>query len=172
MEYPVAPGSLRLDVGRSDHLAPPFGFISDKIAELGRRRRAWKATEVRESLLDLWIGKSSIDLAIELVDEFGRGVLRRADAEPYRRLIARYEFTQCGDVRQDLLTHRGGHRQRAQFSGSYEIDRRGSRVDRYLYLSTEQIRKEAGAVMHHDQIDTCHHLEQFAEDVDRTADAW
>jgi hypothetical protein len=78
MEYPVAPGSLRLDVGRSDHLAPPFGFISDKIAELGRRRRAWKATEVRESLLDLWIGKSSIDLAIELVDEFG-GVYSRLD---------------------------------------------------------------------------------------------
>ena len=93
MEYPVAPGSLRLDVGRSDHPAPSFGFISDKIAKLGRRRRAWKATEVRESLLDLWIGKSSIDLAIELVDEFGRGVLRRADPEPYRRLIARYEFT-------------------------------------------------------------------------------
>ena len=64
MEYPVAPGSLRLDVGRSDHLAPPFGFISDKIAELGRRCRAWKATEVRESLLGLWIGKSGIDLAI------------------------------------------------------------------------------------------------------------
>ena len=43
----------------------------------------------------------------------------------------------------------------------------GYRTDRYPYLSAEQIRKEAAAIVHYDQIDPRHHLEQFAEDMDR-----
>ena len=30
---------LRLDIGRPDHLAPLLGFLSDELAEVGRRER-------------------------------------------------------------------------------------------------------------------------------------
>src|SRR5262245_57822790 len=40
------PASLRLDVGRPDHLAPFLGFVGDQLAELDRRSRQRRAAEV------------------------------------------------------------------------------------------------------------------------------
>ena len=39
----VGRGSLRLDIGRADHIAPPLGFVGDKLAKIGRRTRKQRA---------------------------------------------------------------------------------------------------------------------------------
>src|SRR5262249_60699740 len=39
-------GSLRLDAGRPDHLAPLLGFVCDELPEIGRREREHVATEI------------------------------------------------------------------------------------------------------------------------------
>jgi len=59
--------SLRLDVGRPDHLAPLFGLVGDKLTEVGGR--AWKhcATKVGKPRLDFGIGEARVDLRVELV---------------------------------------------------------------------------------------------------------
>src|SRR6516165_11683522 len=50
--------SVRLDVGRADHLAPLFGVLGDELAELSGRHRQWNAAQVCEPLLDLRIGEA------------------------------------------------------------------------------------------------------------------
>ena len=45
--------SLRLDVGRPDHLAPLLGFVGDELTEFGRRARKRRATEVGKARLIL-----------------------------------------------------------------------------------------------------------------------
>ena len=39
----VGRGSLRLEIGRADHIAPPLGFVGDKLAKIGRRTRKQRA---------------------------------------------------------------------------------------------------------------------------------
>src|SRR5262249_1797997 len=46
-------GSLRLDVGGPDHIAPFLGFFGDQLAELGRRSRQRRSAEVSETRLRL-----------------------------------------------------------------------------------------------------------------------
>jgi hypothetical protein len=41
-------GSLRLDVGRTDHLAPLLGFIGEQLAEVGRRARKHSTPDISE----------------------------------------------------------------------------------------------------------------------------
>src|SRR5262249_55974569 len=38
--------SLRLDIGRPDHLGPLFGFVRDELAEVGRRTLKWHPAEL------------------------------------------------------------------------------------------------------------------------------
>ena len=38
--------SLRLDVGRTDHLAPLLGFIGEQLAEVGRRARKHSTPDI------------------------------------------------------------------------------------------------------------------------------
>ena len=42
----VGAGSLRLNVGRSDHLGPFLGFVRDEFAEIGRRESKHIAAEI------------------------------------------------------------------------------------------------------------------------------
>src|SRR6516165_12075771 len=85
------PPLVRLDVGRPDHLAPLLGFVSDELAEFGRRHRQRYAAEVGKPRLHLGIGEGGVDLLVEPVDNRDRGVLRRPDADPEARLIARHK---------------------------------------------------------------------------------
>src|SRR6516225_1624422 len=72
---------LRLDAGGPDHLRPFFGFSGNQRPEIGRRAGNGHAAEVSELGLELGIGETGIDLAIELIDDLGRRVRRRAEAE-------------------------------------------------------------------------------------------
>src|SRR5262249_3546701 len=64
-------GSLRLNAGGLDHLAPFLGFFGDQPAELGRRSRQRRAAEVSETGLHLRIVESRVDLLVELIDDLG-----------------------------------------------------------------------------------------------------
>src|SRR6516164_7553566 len=57
-------GLLHLDVGRPDHLAPFFGFVSNELAEVDGRHGHWIATQVGEPLLDLGFGEPDVDLTV------------------------------------------------------------------------------------------------------------
>src|SRR5262245_43382338 len=116
-------GSLRLDVGRPDHLAPLLGLNCDELAEVGGREREHIATHVGKPRLELGIGQASVDLVVELLDNLCRRILGCADAIPRWRLVARYEITHSRQVRQRARARRGGHRQGAEFVSPDVFDR-------------------------------------------------
>src|SRR5262245_39441128 len=92
-------GSIRLDARGLDHFGPLLGVVGDELAKVGGREREHVATEVGKPRLDLGVGKASVDLLVELLDDLGRRGLRCADAGPITRLVARYELTHGRDVR-------------------------------------------------------------------------
>src|SRR5215471_14558773 len=73
--------SLRLDVGRPDHLAPLLGFFGNERFEIGRRATEDNPAQIHELCLHFGIGEASIDLLVELVDYPGRCPCRCAEAE-------------------------------------------------------------------------------------------
>src|SRR5262245_7779878 len=115
--------SVRLDAGELDHLAPLLRFVGYELSKVGRR--AWKGggAQLGKPRLHLGIGEGRIDLFVELVDNLGRRVFRRADAGPEARLVARHEFGNRRDVRQHRRACRGGHRQRSKLAAPDVFDR-------------------------------------------------
>src|SRR5215813_3276455 len=94
---------LRLDVACPDHLAPLLGFVGDQLAKVGGREGEQGATETfGEPRLELRIGETSVDLAVELGDDFGRRVPGRTNAIPCARLVALHELAHGREVRQRL----------------------------------------------------------------------
>src|SRR5689334_303681 len=118
-----ARGSIGLGTGEFDNLAPLFGFYGDEPAEVGGR--AWKCSgaPLGEPRLHLGIGKGRVDLRVELVNDLGRRVARRADAGPEAKFIARHEFGNRREVRQYRRACLDGYRQRANFAGPDVFDR-------------------------------------------------
>src|SRR6516225_8527641 len=102
---------LWLDVGGPDHLGPFLGLSGNERPEIGRRAGNEHAAEIGELGFELGIVKSGIDLAIELIDDRGRRIRGRAEAEKCARLIARHELTHAGKVRQPLRAGGGGYAQ-------------------------------------------------------------
>src|SRR5262245_20712263 len=86
-------GSICLDACEVHHLAPLLGFVGDELAKVGGREREHVATQVGKARLDLGIGKTSVDLLVELLDDLGRRGLRCADAVPGARLVSRHELS-------------------------------------------------------------------------------
>src|SRR5262249_18987336 len=80
MEYRPDSGSdsLRLDVERPDDVAPLLRFVDDELAEIGGRERGHVATQGGKPRRPLGIGKPSVDLSVELVDDLCRRGLRCA----------------------------------------------------------------------------------------------
>ena len=128
-----------LDVGGADHLGPLLGFSGDELAELGGRHRNRGAAEVREPLFDRRIGESSVDLTVELLDNFGGRIPGRTDTEKPASVVAGQEFTHRWDVRQHRRPRRGCDRQRAQLTRSDVANRLKYWSKHNLHLSTEQI---------------------------------
>src|SRR5262245_32804533 len=95
--------SLRLDVARSDHLAPLFSLFGDEPAELGGRAFEHSTAQVRNLRFDLGIGKAGFDRPIERFDDVGRRVPGRADAAPRTCFVAWNELGYRGNVRQRRL---------------------------------------------------------------------
>src|SRR5215467_1810390 len=115
--------SVCLDVECPDDIAPLLGFVGDELAEVGRR--AWKCggAPLGKPRLHLGIGKGRVDLRVELVDDLGWRVARRADAGPEAKLIARHKFGNRREVRQHRRACRDGYCQRAKFPGPDVCDR-------------------------------------------------
>src|SRR5262245_54575301 len=99
MEYSTGSrASLRLDVGRPDHLAPLLGLVGNVLAEVGGRHRHWRAAQVEQPGRDLFVGESGVNLVVQLVNDAGRRVLGRDDAEPAGRLVDRNKLTDSRNV--------------------------------------------------------------------------
>src|SRR5260221_10527570 len=112
-----SPALISLDVGRADNLAPLLGFCSNEFSELGGRGRKHGAAQVGKPRLDLWIGESSIDLPVELLNDLRRRVPGDTDTLPNARLQAGHEIAHRRDVRQCWRASCGGYRQSAQLTG-------------------------------------------------------
>src|SRR5262245_61599459 len=157
-------GSLRLDVGRADHLGPLLGFVDDQLTELGRRSRQWRAAEVSETSLHLRVVESRVDLLVEPVDDLGRRGLRYAEAVPITPLVARQELTHGRDVWQRLRAPRGGDRERTQPASPDVLD--GGRHCRKanLYLPREEIgqSRPCATIENGHHINTSHYSEKLA----------
>ncbi len=114
--------SLRLDMGRADHLGPLLGFIGDELAEVGGRARKGRTAKLGKPGLQLGIGKPCIDLAIDLVDDFRGRVLRRTKAGPVTCFEARHEITYHRNIRKDRQPRGTYHSERTQPSGLDLLD--------------------------------------------------
>ena len=126
--------SLRLDVGRPDHLAPFLGIVGDELAEVGGRAGQHGTAQISEPRLDFGISQARIDLFVELVNNLGRRVFRGADAGPEDRLVAREQrfiFMADGqnnrvriivrETLEEVTAFGDGGRQPGQFYGVHSI---------------------------------------------------
>src|SRR5262245_43262059 len=84
---------LCLDVCCPDYLAPFFGFLDDELTEVGGRTRERRPAEVGKPCLDLGLGEGSIDLTIELVDDFNGRILGCYNSLPPGCFVTRHKFT-------------------------------------------------------------------------------
>src|SRR5215475_4882022 len=109
-----SPASVRLDACEPHHLAPLLGFLGDQLAEVSGRTRKHRAAEVSEARFHVGIGKASVDLLVELVDDLHRRVLGCADAIPCACLVIGHELTHGRDAGQHFRARGGGYRERAQ----------------------------------------------------------
>src|ERR1700726_5090627 len=110
--------SLRLDFGRSDHLAPFLGFFDDELAEGGGRAHKRGFAQIRKVRLQLRSGETRIDLRIKLIDHLRRRVSGCANAEPRANLVAWHKFANRWQVRQCIGPSHCRYRQRAQLACS------------------------------------------------------
>src|SRR5262245_66224208 len=76
------PPLLRLDVGRSDHLAPLLDLFGDELGEVGGRARKRSATQIGKPRLRFGVGEGRVELLIELIYELRRRILGRTKATP------------------------------------------------------------------------------------------
>src|SRR5215208_1877379 len=92
------PASFRLDVGRADYLTPFLGFVGDQFAKVGWRAGDHRAAEVGKPQLQLRISQPSVDLIVQLGDDFCRCVLGRADTLPCAGLVPWQQISHRGDI--------------------------------------------------------------------------
>src|SRR5260221_11819728 len=59
--------SVRLDVGRPDHLRPLLSFFGNELTEVGGRARKQHAAHFSEPRLDPGISKARVDCVVELL---------------------------------------------------------------------------------------------------------
>src|SRR5262245_51219923 len=83
---------VRLDASKFHHLGPLLGFGGDEGFEIGWGARKWRAAKVGKPCLNLRIGEASVDLLVELVDDFGGRALRPANTAPVTCLETRHEI--------------------------------------------------------------------------------
>src|SRR5215831_13164898 len=108
--------SLRLDVGRPDHLAPLLGVVRDDLDEIGGRADKRCASEVSQPRLDFGIGEAGVNCLIELVNNLRRRVLGRTDCNKCAGLEARQKFAQCRHVRELIRARLSADRKCAQLA--------------------------------------------------------
>src|SRR5262249_48790153 len=164
-----ARGSPGLCAGELDYFAPLLGIVSDDLAEIRDRAGKYHAPKVGKPRLQLGISEPRIDLAIELINDLGRRVFGRTEANPLARLETRHEIAHSGDIRQCLWAHRCGHCQGAQPTSPNVFDRRRHVGKRHLDLPAKQIgdRWSRATIRHVCQINASYHLEKFSDHMSR-----
>src|SRR5215468_9489378 len=60
--------SVCLDTRKLDHLAPLLDFVGDELSKVCGRTREHRSSQVGEAFLHVGVGKSGIDLLVELLD--------------------------------------------------------------------------------------------------------
>src|SRR5262249_33116649 len=162
--------SLGLDAREPHHLGPLLGFRGDEAAKVRGRARNHCTAQIGEPCLKLGIGEGGVDLVVELVDDFGRRVLGRADPEPAGRFVARHEIAYSRGIRQHVRAGCGGYRERTQLAAPDVLDCYSQPNETDLHLSGDQISHDltSTTIGHVSHIDTGHHLEQLAGYMGRT----
>src|SRR5256714_4995437 len=164
---------LRFDIGCANHLGPLVRLVSNELAQVSGRHCQWYITKLDQLGLYPRIGKGSNDFLIEPLDDFSRRVAGRSESTHQSRLIARQKIANGRQIRERFVPHRRGHRQSAEPAGFNMFNCRRCGGEYRLHLSAEQIgnRLWCAAIWHVDQVDTSHHLEQFARYMGRASDA-
>src|SRR5947209_7174041 len=112
--YGRSVASICLSSRELDHLGPLLNVVGDVPSKVGRRAsEQGRTAEVGKLSPDLWIGESSVDLIVELYDDFNGRFARSADTEPRGDLVTRQEIANGRHIGQRLGTRRRGHCQRA-----------------------------------------------------------
>src|SRR5262245_65889679 len=79
---PRSRGSLWLDAGGLDHLAPLLSFVGDELSKLDRCHWHRHAAEFGQTSYHLGIGEHGIDFVLQLRDDVLGRILGRAYAVP------------------------------------------------------------------------------------------
>src|SRR6516164_2675575 len=99
----------RFDFRCADHLPPPFSERDNEAAELSRRTGKRLPAEIGYPSGQFWVGKASIQLVVESVDNRRRCAHGRANSLVATRLIARDDFSDSRNVRENGCALCGGH---------------------------------------------------------------
>src|SRR5262252_2508175 len=163
--------SLHRDAGSLDHLGPLLGRFSNKRGELGPGADEWNVTQLNRPRAELRISNASVNFAMQSFYDFNRGVSRSANSLPCGSLIAWYELSDGRHVRQHWRADGGRYTQRAQFTRLDVFYRCCQGIEHDRDFAGENIgeRGSGAAILNHDQVNACHHLEQFAVNVRRAA---
>src|SRR5262249_62131521 len=131
--------SVRLDVGRPDHLAPLFGLLLKPPPVIRGRAAGDAAAQVSKPQLQFAVRQRGVNLVVQFVDDLKGCVLGCANAYPRSRIVTRQKLTQRWDLRQDLRARRSGNRQCAHFAGLDVLNGRSG--EHHLYLATYEVGK-------------------------------
>src|SRR5262245_33137762 len=107
-------GSFRLRAGELHHLCPLFGLFGDVLSERGGRTGNERGAHAIEPPLHRGVGEDRVDGRIDLADDLGGRVLRRTDAIPRTRLVARHEIGHGRSIGPEVRARRAGDRQHGQ----------------------------------------------------------
>src|SRR5262245_43308005 len=117
--------SLRLDACELDHLGPLLGFLGDQLSEVATLERKDRNARIGKPRNDLGISQTSIDFAMELLDDVGRRAPRSDEATPAARLEVRNCVVNCGNIWKLCQPCRSRHAQCAQLAGLDMFESRG-----------------------------------------------
>src|SRR5271170_6164092 len=88
--------SIKMNIRPLQRLRPAVGFPADEGGELFGRAGCGEVAGVVEFLADVGLREDVHDLAIELVDDEFRRVLRRDQAEPDREVVEVFQTGRGG----------------------------------------------------------------------------
>src|SRR5471030_2559713 len=162
---------LDLRARRVHDLLPLGRLVADHLAEILRSPGDRRAAQLREALAHLRVGERAVHLRVDLLDDFLRGSLGHADAEPCRGLVTRHRLADRRHVGHRRLALRGGHAERAQASALDVGRRRGQVVEHHVHLARDQVGKRGtrALVGHVQHVAAGHRLEELAREVHRGA---
>ena len=161
MEY--RPTSFRLDIRSLDDLAPLLRLVRDEFFEVRRRTTGHNRPLLCKPRLHVGRRERCVNFLVELRDDFLGSFLRRTEANPVTRLIARHKITYGRDIWQFLETRCTAHRQRPQLVSFDILHDCRHRREEDVHLAAEQIgsRRPAAPIRDMRHLYAGHHLEQL-----------